>query len=124
MMSVLILSAGSFVLALAQTKLRKGASVAALLLRNASSRREAISGRNQRPYRWLEDLGQTFRRGAQNDYRGAGRYPIAMIKKRASHSWTIRRASKRAAIIWRAGVSKQATGEDNRKLYVRDGAGG
>jgi prolyl oligopeptidase len=135
MMAVLILGAGSLALALAQTKTgEKDAANAALAPPETPVRevKETFFGTEiSDPYRWLEDLKSpevsSWMR-AQNDYTRA-------VLERIPNRDKLR---KRIAELDDSGVRvnglqsfggrlfylKQATGEDNRRLYVRDGSGG
>ncbi len=135
MMAVLILGAGSSTLALAQTKTaEKEAPIAGLAPPETPVRevKETFFGTEiSDPYRWLEDLKSpevsSWMR-AQNDYTRA-------VLERIPNRDKLR---KRIAELDDSGVRvnglqsfggrlfylKQATGEDNRRLYVRDGAGG
>src|ERR1700731_2327764 len=134
-MAVLILGAGSSTLALAQTKTaEKEAPIAGLAPPETPVRevKETFFGTEiNDPYRWLEDLKSpevsSWMR-AQNDY---ARAVLEQIPNRD-------KLRKRIAELDDSGVRvnglqsfggrlfylKRATGEDNRKLYVRDGSGG
>ena len=135
MMSVLILGAGSFVLALAQTKTaEKDASVAALAPPNTPVRdvKESYFGTEiSDPYRWLEDLKSpdvSSWMHAQNDYTRAVLERIPNRDKLRARIAQLDDSGVRVNGLQSFGgrvfYLKQATGEDNRKLYVRDGAGG
>jgi prolyl oligopeptidase len=135
MMTLLILGAGASTLALAQTKTaEKDAPIAALAPPETPVRevKETFFGAEiSDPYRWLEDLKSpevsSWMR-AQNDYT---RSVLERIPNRE-------KLGKRIAELDDSGVRvnglqsfggrlfylKQATGEDNRRLYVRDGSGG
>jgi prolyl oligopeptidase len=134
-MAGLILCAGSSGLAVAQTKTaEKEAPIGALAPPETPVRdvKETFFGTEiSDPYRWLEDLKSpevsSWMR-AQNDYTRA-------VLERIPNREKLR---KRIAELDDSGVRvnglqsfggrlfylKQATGEDNRRLYVRDGAGG
>jgi prolyl oligopeptidase len=135
MMAVLILGAGSSGLAVAQTKTgEKDAAISALAPPETPVRevKETFFGMEiSDPYRWLEDLKSpevsSWMR-AQNDYTRA-------VLERIPNREKLR---KRIAELDDSGVRvnglqsfggrlfylKQATGEDSRRLYVRDGNGG
>ena len=135
MMTLLILGAGASTLALAQTKTaEKDAPIAGLAPPETPVRevKETFFGTEiSDPYRWLEDLKSpevsSWMR-AQNDYTRA-------VLERIPNRDKLR---KRIAELDDSGVRvnglqsfggrlfylKQATGEDNRRLYVRDGSGG
>src|SRR6202011_126332 len=135
MMAVLVLGAGSLGVALAQTKTaEKDARIAALAPPETPVRevKETFFGTEiSDPYRWLEDLKSpevSSWMHAQDDY------TRAVLERIPNHE----KLRKRIAQLDDSGVRvnglqsfggrlfylKQARGEDNRRLYVRDGAGG
>jgi prolyl oligopeptidase len=135
MMTLLILGAGSSTLALAQTKTaEKDAPIAALAPPETPVRevRETFFGTEiSDPYRWLEDLKSpevsSWMR-AQNDYTRAELERIPnrdeLRKRIAELDDSGVRVNGLQSFGGRLFYLKQATGEDNRRLYVRDGSGG
>jgi prolyl oligopeptidase len=135
MMTLLILGAGSSTLALAQTKTaEKDAPIAALAPPETPVRevKETFFGTEiSDPYRWLEDLKSpevsSWMR-AQNDYTRAELERIPnrdeLRKRIAELDDSGVRVNGLQSFGGRLFYLKQATGEDNRKLYVRDGSGG
>src|SRR6202140_4692512 len=135
MMAVLILGAGSLALTLAQTKTaEKDAPIAALAPPETPVRevKETFFGTEiSDPYRWLEDLKSpevsSWMR-AQNDYTRAVLERILnrekLLKRIAELDDSGVRVNGLQSFGGRLFYLKQATGEDNRRLYVRDGAGG
>src|SRR6202795_2413896 len=135
MISVLIFVAGSSALALAQTKsAEEDAPVAALARPDTPVRdvKETFFGTEiSDPYRWLEDLKSpevSSWMHAQNDYTRAvlERIPNRekLLKRIAELDDSGVRVNGLQSFGGRLFYLKQATGEDNRRLYVRDGAGG
>jgi prolyl oligopeptidase len=135
MMAVLILGAGSSALALAQTKTaEKDAPVAALAPPETPVRdvKEIFFGTEiSDPYRWLEDLKSpevsSWMR-AQNDYTRAVLERIPNRDKLRARIAQLDDAGVRVLSLQSFGgrlfYLKQSAGEDNRKLYVRDGSAG
>jgi prolyl oligopeptidase len=135
MMAVMILGAGGWALALSQTKIAdKDAPVAALAAPETPVRevKETFFGTEiSDPYRWLEDLKSpevSSWMHAQNDYTRAvlERIPNRekLLKRIAELDDSGVRVNGLQSFGGRLFYLKQATGEDNRRLYVRDGAGG
>src|SRR3984893_15582181 len=135
MISVLIFVAGSSALALAQTKTaEKDAPVAALARPETPVRdvKETFFGKEiSDPYRWLEDLKSpevSSWMHAQNDYTRAVLERIPNRDKLRARIAQLDDAGVRVVSLQSFGgrlfYLKQATGEDNRRLYVRDGNGG
>src|SRR6202166_4593074 len=135
MMTLLILGAGSSTLALAQTKTaEKDAPIAALAPPETPVRevRETFFGTEIRdPYRCLEDLNRPAVSpwmGAQNDYTRAVLEQIPnrdkLRKRIAGLDDNGVRVNGLQSFGGRLFYLRQATGEDNRRLYVRDGSGG
>src|SRR6202140_5850680 len=135
MMTLLILGAGSSALALAQTKTaEKDAPVAALAPPETPVRdvKENFFGTEiSDPYRWLEDLKSpevSSWMHAQNDYTRAALERIPNRDKLRARIAQLDDAGVRVLSLQSFGgrlfYLKQATGEDNRRLYVREGAGG
>jgi prolyl oligopeptidase len=135
MMVVLILGAGSSALALAQTKTaEKDAPVAALAPPETPVRdvKENFFGTEiSDPYRWLEDLKSpevSSWMHAQNDYTRAVLERIPNRDKLRARIAQLDDAGVRVLSLQSFGgrlfYLKQSAGEDNRKLYVRDGSAG
>src|ERR1700730_8784171 len=135
MMVVLILGAGSSALALAQTKTaEKDAPVAALAPPDTPVRavKENFFGMEiSDPYRWLEDLKSpevSSWMHAQNDYTRAVLERIPNREKLRARITELDDAGVRVVSLQSFGgrlfYLKQSAGEDNRKLYVRDGSAG
>jgi prolyl oligopeptidase len=133
MMAVLILGAGSS--ALAQTKTaEKDAPVAALAPPETPVRdvKENFFGTEiSDPYRWLEDLKSpevSSWMHAQNDYTRAVLERIPNRDRLRTRIAQLDDAGVRVLSLQSFGgrlfYLKQAAGEDNRKLYVRDGSAG
>jgi prolyl oligopeptidase len=133
MMAVLILSAGSWALALSQTKIAdKDVPVAALAPPETPVRevKETFFGTEvSDPYRWLEDLKSPEVASwmhAQNDYTRAVLERIPNREKLQKRIAELDDSGVRVSGLQSFGgrlfYLKQATGEDNRRLYVRDGA--
>ena len=135
MLLLLILGTGSSTLALAQTKTaEKDAPITALAPPETPVRevRETFFGTEiSDPYRWLEDLKSpevsSWMR-AQNDYTRAVLEQIPnrdkLRKRIAELDDSGVRVNGLQSFGGRLFYLKQATGEDNRRLYVRDGSGG
>jgi prolyl oligopeptidase len=135
MMAVLILGAGSLALALAQTKTaEKDAPIAALAPPETPVRevKETFFGTEiSDPYRWLEDLKSpevsSWMR-AQNDYTRAVLERIPNREKLGKRIAELDDSGVRVNGLQSFGgrlfYLKQATGEENRRLYARDGSGG
>src|ERR1700730_4688368 len=135
MISVLIFVAGSSALALAQTKTaEKDAPVAALARPETPVRdvKETFFGTEiSDPYRWLEDVKSpevsSWMR-AQNDYTRAMLDRIPNRDKLRTRIAQLDDSGVRVNGLQSFGgrwfYLKQNAGEDNRRLYVRDGAGG
>jgi prolyl oligopeptidase len=135
MISVLILVAGSSALAPAQTKTaEKDVPVAALAPPETPVRdvKEIVFGTEiNDPYRWLEDLKSpevSSWTHAQNDYTRAVLERIPNRDKLRTRIGELDDAGVRVISLQSFGgrlfYLKQSAGEDNRRLYVRDGAGG
>ena len=135
MMVVLILGAGSSALALAQTKTaEKDAPVAALAPPETPVRdvKENFFGTEiSDPYRWLEDLKSpevSSWMHAQNDYTRAVLERIPNRDKLRARIAQLDDTGVRVLSLQSFGgrlfYLKQSAGEDNRKLYVRDGSAG
>src|SRR6202140_4498503 len=135
MMTLLILGAGSSALALAQTKTaEKDAPLAALAPPETPVRdvKETFFGTEiSDPYRWLEDLKSpevSSWMHAQNDYTRAVLERVPSRDKLRARIAQLDDSGVRVNGLQSFGgrlfYLKQATGEDNRRLYVRDGAGG
>jgi prolyl oligopeptidase len=135
MMALLILGAGNCALALAQTKTaEKDAPVAALAPPETPVRevKETFFGTEvSDPYRWLEDLKSpevSSWMHAQNDYTHAVLERIPNRDKLRVRIAQLDDSGVRVNGLQSFGgrlfYLKQSTGEDNRKLYARDGAGG
>ena len=134
-MAVLILGAGTSTLAVAQTKTTgKDAPIAGLAPPETPVRevKETFFGTEiSDPYRWLEDLKSpevsSWMR-AQNDYTRAELEGIPnrdkLRKRIAELDDSGVRVNGLQSFGGRLFYLKQATGEDNRRLYVRDGNGG
>src|ERR1700680_3230847 len=134
-MAVLILGAGSWALAVAQTKTaEKDAPVAALAPPETPVRdvKENFFGTEiSDPYRWLEDLKSpevSSWMHAQNDYTRAVLERIPNRDKLRARIAQLDDAGVRVLSLQSFGgrlfYLKQSAGEDNRKLYVRDGSAG
>jgi prolyl oligopeptidase len=135
MLLLLILGAGSSTLALAQTKTaEKDAPIPGLAPPETPVRevKETFFGSEiSDPYRWLEDLKSpevsSWMR-AQNDYTRAVLEQIPnrdkLRKRIAELDDSGIRVNGLQSFGGRLFYLKQATGEDNRRLYVRDGSGG
>jgi prolyl oligopeptidase len=133
MMAVMILGAGSWALALSQTKIAaKDVPVAALAPPETPVRevKETFFGTEvSDPYRWLEDLKSpevVSWMHAQNDYTRAVLERIANREKLQKRIAELDDSGVRVSGLQSFGgrlfYLKQATGEDNSRLYVRDGA--
>jgi prolyl oligopeptidase len=133
MMAVMILAAGSWALALSQTKIAdKDGPVAALAPPDTPVRevKETFFGTEvSDPYRWLEDLKSPEVASwmhAQNDYTRAALERIPNREKLQKRIAELDDSGVRVSGLQSFGgrlfYLKQATGEDNRRLYVRDGA--
>jgi prolyl oligopeptidase len=133
MMAVMILGAGSWALALSQTKIAdKDVPVAALAPPETPVRevKETFFGAEvSDPYRWLEDLKSpevVSWMHAQNDYTRAVLERIPNREKLQKRIAELDDSGVRVSGLQSFGgrlfYLKQATGEDNRRLYVRDGA--
>jgi prolyl oligopeptidase len=134
-MAILILWAGSSALTVAQTKTaEKEAPVAALAPPETPVRevKETFFGTEiSDPYRWLEDLKSpevSSWMHAQNDYTRAVLERIPNRDKLRTRIAELDDAGVRVQSLQSFGgrlfYLKQSAGEDNRKLYVHDGAGG
>src|ERR1700680_3099911 len=135
MMTLLILGAGSSTLALAQTKTPvKDAPLAGLAAPETPGRevKEIFFGTEiSDPYRWLEDLKSpevSSWMHAQNDYTRAVLERVPSRDKLRARIAELDDSGVRVNGLQSFGgrlfYLKQATGEDNRRLYVRDGTGG
>src|SRR6202049_3436265 len=135
MMTLLILGAGSSTLALAQTKTPvKDAPLAGLAAPETPGRevKEIFFGTEiSDPYRWLEDLKSpevSSWMHAQNDYTRAVLERIPNRDKLRARIAQLDDAGVRVLSLQSFGgrlfYLKQSAGEDNRKLYVRDGSAG
>src|SRR6202795_2216640 len=135
MISVLIFVAGSSALALAQTKSAENDALFAALARPDTTVRdvkETFFGTEiSDPYRWLEDLKSpevSSWMHAQNDYTRAVWERIPNRDKLRARIAQLDDSGVRVNGLQSFGgrvfYLKQASGEDNRRLYVRDGVGG
>src|ERR1700692_4313774 len=134
-MAVLLLGAGNSALAVAQTKTaEKEAPIAALAAPETPVRevKESFFGTEiSDPYRWLEDLKSpevSSWMHAQDDYTRAVLERIPNRDKLRARIAQLDDSGVRGnglpAFGGRVFYLKQSTGEDNRKLYVRDAIAG